>query len=30
MEVIQKATTGAPWEILLDMVGTSDFSAAYP
>ncbi len=30
MGVIQEATRGAPWEVLLDMVGTSDFSAAYP
>ncbi len=30
MGVIQKATTGPPWEVLLDLVGTNDFSAAYP
>ncbi len=28
--VIQGASAGAPWEVLLDMTGASDFSAAYP
>ena len=28
--VIQGATTGEPWEVLLDTVGTSDFSVTYP
>lgn len=27
---IQGVSTGAPWEVLLDMIGTSDFTAAYP
>ncbi len=27
---IRGATTGAPWEVLLDMVGTENFGATYP
>ncbi len=27
---IQRSTTGAPWEVLLDMVGTENFGATYP
>ncbi len=30
MTVIQGATAVSPWEHLLDMVGTSAFSADYP
>ncbi len=28
--IIQKATTGDSWEILLDIVGTSHFSTVFP
>ena len=27
---IHCASTGASWRVLLDMAGTSDFSAVYP
>ena len=27
---IRGAPTRAPWEVLLDMAGTCDFSSAYP